>query len=251
MTDRPTSPRSQEEHPRVLLVDSDVDVTDVVVAILTDEGYEVTTMATTDHEALAAAVNQFEPDCVLLDSASRPGFGESWSEAAYLAERARMVPTIMFTAHSLDADEAREATSDRAVAAGFAAILPKPFSLDELLAAVATACGRSEPFNRTADGERARTVALARRLRELGATDVRTSNRREWATFVSPRDERIYQLYWWQKLGRYIVGRYDEEARLEIVGQFNELETAIASAFEASREADPRDADTATAAASG
>ena len=230
----------------MLLVDSDVDVTDVVVAILTDEGYEVTTLATTDHEALAAAVNRFEPDCVLLDSASRPAFGESWGEAAYLAERARAVPTIMFTAHSLDADEAREATSERAVAADFAAILPKPFNLDELLAAVATACDRSEPFNRSADGERVRTVALARRLRQFGATDVRTSNRREWATFVSPRDARIYQLYWWQKLGRYIVGRYDEEARLEIVGQFNELETAVASAFQGNRDADP-----ATAAAAG
>jgi DNA-binding response OmpR family regulator len=222
----------------VLLVDSDADVTDVVVAILTDEGYEVTTLDTTDHGALASAVNRFEPDCVLLDSASRPAFGESWSEAAYLAARSRMVPTIMFTAHHQDVSEARENTSDRAQAAGFAAILPKPFNLDDLLVAVATACDRSEPFNRTADGERSRTLALARRLREFGAADVRTSNRREWATFVSPSDERIYQLYWWQMLGRYIVGRYDEEARLNIVGQFNELESAIRAAFDPDRDPD-------------
>ena len=238
MTERPTSPRSQEEHPRVLLVDSDGDVTDVVVAILTDEGYEVTTLNTTDHEALASAVNRFEPDCVLLDSASRPAFGRSWREAAYLAARSRAVPTVMFTAHTHDANEAREGTSDRARAAGFAAILPKPFNLDDLLAAVATACDRSAPFNRSTDGERARTLALARRLRASGATDVRTSNRREWATFVSPRDERIYQLYWWQKLGRYILGRYDEVARLEIVGQFHELESAISAAFDPKRDAD-------------
>lgn len=230
MTERPTSPRSKEE-PRVLLVDGDADVTDVVVAILTDEGYEVSTLNTTDHEALASAVNRFEPDCVLLDSASRPAFGDSWSEAAYLAARARVVPTIMFTAHTQDAHEARERESERARAADFAAILPKPFNLDDLLVAVASACERSEPFNRSADGERARTLALARRLRESGASDVRTSNRREWATFVSPHDARIYQLYWWQKLGRYIVGRYDEEARLEIVGQFHELEAAICAAF--------------------
>jgi DNA-binding response OmpR family regulator len=246
MTERLTSPRSKDEHSRVLLVDSDADVTDVVVAILTDEGYEVTTLNTMDHEALASAVNRFEPDCVLLDSASRPAFGESWTEAAYLAARSRMVPTIMFTAHHQDVREARENTSDRAMAAGFAAILPKPFNLDDLLAAVATACDRSEPFNRTADGERARTLALARRLRESGATDVRTSNRREWATFVSSKDERIYQLYWWQKLGRYILGRYDEEARLEIVGQFNELESAIGAAF--SKDRDPNEQPAATMA---
>jgi DNA-binding response OmpR family regulator len=236
MTERPTSPRSKEEHSRVLLVDSDADVTDVVFAILTDEGYEVTTLSTTDHEALASAVNRFEPDCVLLDSASRPAFGESWTEAAYLASRTRSVPTIMFTAHHQDVREARENATDRARAAGFAAILPKPFNLDDLLTAVATACDRSEPFNRSADGERARTLALARRLRESGATDVRTSNRREWATFVSSHDERIYQLYWWQKLGRYILGRYDEEARLDIVGQFHELESAIRAAFSPDRD---------------
>jgi hypothetical protein len=118
-------------------------------------------------------------------------------------------------------------------------VLPKPFNLDQLLEAVAVACDRSEPFNRSADGERARTLALARQLREAGATDIRTSNRREWATFVSPRDARIYQLYWWQKLGRYIVGRYDEEAHLEIVGQYHELASAIGAAFDSNRDADP------------
>lgn len=236
MTERPTSPGSKEEHPRVLLVDGDADVTDVVVAILTDEGYEVSTLNTTDHEAIASAVNQLEPDCVLLDSSSRPGFGRSWLEAAYLARRSRQVPTVMFTAHNEDANEAREGASARAVKADFAAVLPKPFNLDELLQAVARACHRSQPFNRTADAERTRTLALARRLRASGATEVRTSSRREWATFTSPHDERIYQLYWWQKLGRYILGRYDEEARLDIVGQFHELESAIRAAFHPDRD---------------
>jgi CheY-like chemotaxis protein len=239
MTERPTSPGSKDEQPRVLLIDGDADVTDVVLAILTDEGYEVSTLNTTDHEAIAAAVNQQEPDCVLLDSSSRPGFGRSWTEAAYLAGRARQVPTVMFTAHTDAAAEAREGTSDRALQAEFAAVLPKPFNLDELLEAVAAACHRSVPFNRTAEGERSRTVALARRLRAGGAIDVRTSNRREWATFTSPLDERIYQLYWWQKFGRYIVGRYDTDARLEIVGQFYELEAAIGAAFAAQPDSDP------------
>lgn len=242
MTERRTSPGSKEEQPRVLLVDGDADVTDVVVAILTDEGYEVSTLDTTDHEAIAAAVNRHEPDCVLLDSSARPGFGSSWTEAAYLAGRSRQVPTIMFTAHGADASEAREGTSERAVRAAFAAVLPKPFNLDELLEAVATACNRSRPFNRSADGERTRTLALARRLRASGATEVRTSNRREWATFTSPHDERIYQLYWWQMLGRYIVGRYDTEARLDIVGQFYELEAAISAAFSGKQDADPEPA---------
>ena len=56
-----------------------------------------------------------------------------------------------------------------------------------------------------------------------------TLERREWATFVSPRDGRIYQLYWWQRLGRYVLGRYDEDARLELLGQFFERDEAIAA----------------------
>ncbi|HEX6128994.1 MAG TPA: response regulator [Candidatus Limnocylindria bacterium] len=231
MTERPNSPDRTDEQPRVLLIDSDADVTDVVVAILTDEGYEVRTVNTTDHRAIAAEVNRYEPDCVLLDSAARPGYGQSWDEAAYLSSRERAIPTVMFTAHSQDADEAREGETDRARRADFAAVLAKPFNLDELLDAVATACDRSQPFEHGHDGERARTLALARRLRARGATDVRTSNRREWATFASSHDERIYQLYWWQQLGLYIVGRYDADARLEIVGQFYELDAAIESAL--------------------
>jgi CheY-like chemotaxis protein len=231
MTERPNSSTTTESQPRVLLIDSDADVTDVVVAILTDEGYRVSTVNTTDHAAIAAAVNRYEPDCVLLDSAARPGYGQSWDEAAYLRNRERTIPTVMFTAHSIDALEASERTSDRARAADFAAVLPKPFNLDHLLEAVATACHRAQPFNHSEDGEHERTLALARRLRSGGATDVRTSNRREWATFTSPRDHRIYQLYWWQQLGVYIVGRYDDEARLGIVGQFYELDTAVAAAL--------------------
>ena len=231
MTERPNSPDRSDEQPRVLLIDSDADVTDVVVAILTDEGYEVRTVSTTDHRAIAAEVNRYEPDCVLLDSAARPGYGQSWDEAAYLSSRERAIPTVMFTAHSLDADEAREGESERARLAGFVAVLAKPFNLDELLDAVATACDRSQPFERGDNGERARTLALARRLRAAGARDVRTSNRREWATFASPHDKRIYQLYWWQQLGLYIVGRYHDDARLRIVGQFYEVDAAIDAAL--------------------
>jgi hypothetical protein len=129
--------------------------------------------------------------------------------------------------------EAREGDSARAQAADFAAVLQKPFTLDELLAAVAGACGRSEPFVQSAEGDRARTVALARRLRQLGATDIRTSDRREWATFRPKDGSAIRQLYWWQRMGVYLVGSYHEDGRLRPIGQFFELEAAIAAAMPA------------------
>lgn len=60
---------------RVLLIDDDEDVADVVVAILTDEEYLVEVLADTSHESVMAAVGKQEPDCILLDGASGPEYG--------------------------------------------------------------------------------------------------------------------------------------------------------------------------------
>ena len=218
---------------RVLIIDDDADVSDVMLAILSDEGYAVSTLVDTGHEAILAAVGQQEPDCILLDGSHSAEYASSWAEAAYLAARARSIPTIMCSAHARDVDEARAENTDRARAAEFAAILAKPFTLDDLLAAVATACGKSEPFNHTAKGDRTRTVALARRLRELGATDIKTSERREWATFRPKDADAILQLYWWQLMGVYMVGSYRRDGTLRRIGQFFELEAAIAAAIAA------------------
>jgi CheY-like chemotaxis protein len=216
---------------RVLLVDDDADVADVVLAILSDDGYSVGVLVDVSHESILAAVGRQEPDCILLDGSVGPEYGSSWAEAAHLAARERPIPTIMFSAHAGDVREARQEQSDRARAAEFAAILQKPFALDDLLTAVATACGKSEPFNQSAEGDRERTVALARRLRQLGASDIRTSDRREWATFRPKDVDAIRQIYWWQRMGAYLLGTYEEEGTLRRIGQFFELEAALAAAI--------------------
>jgi len=205
----------------------------VVVAILTDEEYLVEVLAETSHEMVMTAVGKQEPDCILLDGAKGVEYGSSWAEAAYLGARDRPIPTIMFSAHIGDVREARREESDRARAADFAAVLQKPFNLDDLLEAVATACGTSEQFKQTPAGDRERTLTLARRLRELGAKDIRTSDRREWATFRVKDDDAICQLYWWQKMGLYVAGRYQDDAVLTPIGQFFELEAAIAAVMPA------------------
>lgn len=223
---------------RVLLVDDDADVADVVVAILTDDDYLVDVLTDTSHESVMTAVGQQEPDCILLDGARGSEYGSSWAEAAYLGARERPIPTIMFSAHSGAVREAKEEESDRARAAEFAAVVQKPFNLDDLLEAVATACGTSEQFKQTPAGDRERTLTLARRLRELGARDIRTSDRREWATFRRKADDSISQLYWWQKMGLYVAGRYQDDAVLTPIGQFFELEAAIAAVMPESLPAD-------------
>jgi CheY-like chemotaxis protein len=51
----------------------------------------------------------------------------------------------MFTVDAGAASEAETGESARSRAAGFAAVLPKPFDLDELLGAVARAASAAEP----------------------------------------------------------------------------------------------------------
>lgn len=222
----------QTSPARVLIVDRDADVVGVVQAILTDAGYLTSTVTDHSHDAIMRAVGRVEPDCLLLDGSSSSEYGASWEAAASLAGRQRAVPVVMFSAHTPALREAAEGTSERAVAAGFAAVLAKPFDIDELLDAVAHATNRSVSFDRSPEADGRRNLTLVRELRARGATDIRTSNRREWATFIPGDDAILAQLYWWEALGVYVVGRYDQAtATLRPVGQFAHLGAALDAAF--------------------
>lgn len=197
----------------VLIIDGDGDVAEVVRAILTDEGYEVAVLSDLTPDAISAAVGRLEPDAVLLDGESpRAGYGTSWAEAVALAQRERNVPVVMFSADVTAIDEATKLSSERSVSAKLSGIIRKPFELDELLDAVAKAVERAEVFDRSAAADDARTAKLADELEKAGATDIRSSTRREWVTFRTHKD-RLMQIYWWQAGGSYLVGRYDEDGR--------------------------------------
>jgi hypothetical protein len=63
------------------------------------------------------------------------------------------------------------------------------------------------------------------------ASDIRTSDRREWATFRPKDADAIHQLYWWQLMGVYLVGSYDPGGVLQPIGRFFELDAALAAAI--------------------
>ena len=216
--------------PRILVIDDDRDMGEVVTAILSDEGYEVITLDHISDETVRAAIGRLEPDCILLDGVEAVEYAEAWATAAEVSNRARPIPTVMFTAHSMDAAEALEATSKRAVEARFSAVLRKPFHLDELVATVGRAVAEAVPFNDSEHAEHARTEELVAQLIAAGARDVRPGVRREWANFRNAAGDEM-QLYWWQAAGAYLVARYNgEAARLELVGHYYGLEAAIRAA---------------------
>jgi len=215
---------------RILVIDDDRDIGEVVTAILGDEGYDVTTLDHISDETVRAAIGRLEPDCILLDGVEAVEYAEAWATAAELSHRPRPIPTVMFTAHSADAAEALEAMSKRAAEAGFTAVLRKPFHLDELVATVGRAVATSVPFNHSERAEHARTEELTARLNAAGARDVRPSARREWANFRNADGDEM-QLYWWQASGAYLVARYSTDgARLELVGHYFDLDAAIRAA---------------------
>lgn len=224
------APTGERGGARILIIDDDRDVGEVVTAILSDEGYDVTTLDHISDESVRAAIGRLEPDCILLDGVEAVEYAEAWATAAELSHRPRPIPTVMFTAHWTDAAEAREATSKRAADAGFTAVLRKPFHLDELVDTVERAVATSVPFNHSERAEHARTKELVARLTEAGARDVRPSTRREWANFRNADGDEM-QLYWWQSAGAYLVARYSTDgARLELVGHYFGMEAAIRAA---------------------
>jgi DNA-binding response OmpR family regulator len=229
-----TTPRQEAEassKEKVLVIDDDRDITDLVYAILADEGFAVSVLNTLDGDAIRVAINQIEPDCILLDGGSPGAYGLSWDHASWVRGRDRPVPLIMFSGHTADAREAERGESARSRAAGFASVLPKPFDLDRLLLQVAAVVGASVPFDESSQSERERTDALVTRLQAAGAREIHTSTRREWATF-STKDGTLIQLYYWQRDGVYYVVRHAPTGgRLETIGQFFDLETAITMAM--------------------
>jgi two-component system OmpR family response regulator len=111
---------------RVLVVDDESNITDLVATALRYERFEVATAAT-GRKALAE-VEGFRPDLVVLD-VMLPDL-DGFEVQRRLRERGRSVPVVFLTA--------RDATEDkiRGLTIGGDDYVTKPFSLEELIARI-------------------------------------------------------------------------------------------------------------------
>jgi two-component system, OmpR family, response regulator len=126
----------------VLVVDDDEDIANIVEEALSEDGYAVEVLKDSRIEAIDETVGRVRPDCILLDGGIGGGYGDSWESAAVLKGRIPPLPVIMFTAHADAVAEATDNSSGRSQAAGFAALLGKPFDLTELIRVIELATGR-------------------------------------------------------------------------------------------------------------
>jgi two-component system OmpR family response regulator len=167
-----TSADEQQQSHRVLVVDDEPNIVDVISMALRYQGFEVASAAT-GAEALAL-VRQFNPHLMVLD-VMLPDM-EGFEVARRLgAERAR-VPIVFLTA--------RDATDDRVrgLTVGGDDYVTKPFSLEELVARIRTILrrtGMAEPessrltFEDVELDEDTREVTRAGEYVDLTATEYR------------------------------------------------------------------------------
>jgi two-component system OmpR family response regulator len=132
---------------RVLVVDDEPNILDVLSMALRYQGFEIETAATGE-QALAAAAS-FKPQLIVLD-VMLPDM-EGFEVARRLGAQRAGIPIIFLTA--------RDATEDkvRGLTLGGDDYVTKPFSLEELIAASAPCCGAPARPGRSRAGSRSRT----------------------------------------------------------------------------------------------
>jgi two-component system OmpR family response regulator len=119
-------PRTEQDGPeaRILVVDDEPNISDLVATVLRYEGFEVQTAAT--GRTALTAVRSFEPDLVVLDI-MLPDL-DGFAVHQRLAADGYTTPVLFLTA--------RDATEDkvRGLTMGGDDYVTKPFSLEELVA---------------------------------------------------------------------------------------------------------------------
>lgn len=122
----------------VLVVEDDAALSELVGGLLTQAGYNPVTIA--DHALIGAAVDRWQPRCVILDGEIRStGASRTWDDAAAIRRAHPTLPVVMFTADGAALAEADANTSRRSRAASFAGTVSKPFVVEEFLATVKSA----------------------------------------------------------------------------------------------------------------
>lgn len=108
---------------KVLVVEDDFDISEIIEIVLTQEQYAVFTSAT--GQDVVELINKHHPDVILLDI--RLGNLDGMQICRYLKDEkiCSNTPIILMSAHVVNADIIDETCADD--------FLPKPFDIDNLI----------------------------------------------------------------------------------------------------------------------
>ena len=104
---------------RILLIEDEPDLTELVGSVLEEAGHTVVTADTLDAALVRLQGATF--DLVLVDGLSSYR-GQAFTNSVTVVRAAGTTPVVLFTGHQHDPDAVR--------AAGFADVIAKPFDLD-------------------------------------------------------------------------------------------------------------------------
>ena len=173
------TPEAPSGKPCILLVEDEPSVSKVIGKLLDEAGYDHVSIA--DHKEIAAAIDRWNPRCIILDSEpGSAGHARSWVDAAALRRAHPDLPVLMFTADPASMAEARAKTSARSKAADYAGVLDKPFLIVEFLATLKYAVDTSRTRTAAKVPAAAPTGLAAEAMKVF--PDLRGSSSSGWAT---------------------------------------------------------------------
>lgn len=107
---------------KILVVERDRDILEIVSYILIERGYQVVSSQT--EEGIFNKIKEFNPDAILLDVIKPSTEGTELCRAIKAAEGTKHIPVIVLSTHTRAA-AIKEVCADE--------ILPKPFDIDQLV----------------------------------------------------------------------------------------------------------------------
>lgn len=118
---------------KILVVDDDPDILEVVNLVLTTEGYAAE--GTTKGDDAYHKISENKPDLIVLDVLLSGNDGRTICKSLKQDDTTKNIPVIMMSAHP----NAKESVK----ACGADSFIPKPFSVDDLLNTVSTYIGEA------------------------------------------------------------------------------------------------------------
>ncbi|WP_069658260.1 response regulator transcription factor [Arcticibacter eurypsychrophilus] len=107
---------------KILVVENDKDIRDILTVILTEEGYEILTYKST--EIISEHIISYKPDAILLDIIRPTDEGTELCKQIKAAETTKHIPVIVMSTYS-KAEVLEEICADKVIA--------KPFDIDVLV----------------------------------------------------------------------------------------------------------------------
>ena len=108
---------------RILVVDDENDILDVLDVVLSEEGYVVQTSPTVD--GILSKIEQFHPNLILLDVFIGYRDGRKVCKSLKSMQGLKDIPIIMLSSYSSIADSIQEVGAED--------FIPKPFSIYTLI----------------------------------------------------------------------------------------------------------------------